>query len=43
MGKVVDQAEIAETIKLHDKTGDGMLNFEEFVGLFDVYLGKRPA
>ena len=43
MGKVVERAEIAETIKIHDKTGLGMLDFKEFVGLFDVYLGKRPA
>ena len=43
MGKEVDRAEIANTIRLHDKTGDQMLNFREFVGIFDVYLGGTPA
>ena len=36
LGKPIEREGIDKIISIHDKTGDGMLNFQEFIDIFEI-------
>ena len=43
LGMPVDEQEAEEQIRIFDEDGDGQLNYEEFVKLYDEIVAKQEV